>query len=523
MSYRPTLWDRLATGGDPEAMERRVRARARIESTARTLDAIDERAEQRGLKVPGSTRFESGSGGHRWFPWRRSNASINVHINNGLRETQSRSRKLHRDTPWGKRVRQAIVSHTVGHGITAEIKANVGASVTARDLEKINAAYQKWFETTVCDANGILDGYGLQALALGSTVTDGEVFVRARWRRKRDGLPVPLQLQLVTTDLIDFAKTMLLQNGRIVQGVEFDSLGRRVAYWMFRENPQDILRRDTQSYRVPASEVAHMFWIDEPGQVHGMPWSHAVMLSAKDFDQFEDAFLRRQALANGWVAAVHDMDGQSLMAKINPDGSEASESDGAAFETESGTIIELPRGKKATFSDPPKPDGYEDFTRHFNLRFATAHGMSYMSVTGDLRQVSFISGRMGKIDQNKNIDQWRWLMMVPRMLDHIGAWFLEAYRLQTGMDTSGLYFEYSPPPHEMTDPANEVPANIKAIRGGLNTLPAYHRSQGMRTAAVLNEVAELNASLDRLQITLDTDPRKVSQQGQEQKGQQNAE
>jgi capsid protein len=55
------------------------------------------------------------------------------------------------------------------------------------------------------------------------------------------------------------AKTYPLANGgRVVQGVEFDVLGRRAAYWMYPSHPGDSLTTTGSllagSKRVPASK-----------------------------------------------------------------------------------------------------------------------------------------------------------------------------------------------------------------------------------------------------------------------------
>jgi hypothetical protein len=60
-------------------------------------------------------------------------------------------------------------------------------------------------------------------------------------RRLEDGLPVPLQLQLLEPDHLDTGKTAELPGGGFVlQGVEFDALGRRRAYWLFPVHPGEV-------------------------------------------------------------------------------------------------------------------------------------------------------------------------------------------------------------------------------------------------------------------------------------------
>jgi capsid protein len=64
--------------------------------------------------------------------------------------------------------------------------------------------------------------------------------VRLRECRVQDGLPVPPQLQGLEADHLDSTRTEELKDGGfILQGVEFDALGRRRAYWLYPTHPGD--------------------------------------------------------------------------------------------------------------------------------------------------------------------------------------------------------------------------------------------------------------------------------------------
>src|SRR3546814_14365924 len=89
-------------------------------------------------------------------------------------------------------------------------------------------------------------------------MVDGvEAFGRVRLRRKTDVLTVPLQLQVLECDYVPFDKNEDLCGGAYIeQGIEFDRIGRRVGYWMFRQHPGDPSNRGFQNatpIRVPAS------------------------------------------------------------------------------------------------------------------------------------------------------------------------------------------------------------------------------------------------------------------------------
>jgi capsid protein len=96
-----------------------------------------------------------------------------------------------------------------------------------------------------------------------------EVFVRLRPRYISDGLSIPLQLELLPSEQLPLWLTMPLSNGNwIRQGIEFDKIGRRVAYHFWRVNPGDITQAPKfgERVRVPANQILHIFDPLEAGQ-----------------------------------------------------------------------------------------------------------------------------------------------------------------------------------------------------------------------------------------------------------------
>jgi hypothetical protein len=65
-----------------------------------------------------------------------------------------------------------------------------------------------------------------------------------------------------------------LANGNLLrQGIEFDRIGRRVAYHFLRRHPGDLTEADIpagETVRVPASEVLHLVDPVDAGQLRGV-------------------------------------------------------------------------------------------------------------------------------------------------------------------------------------------------------------------------------------------------------------
>ncbi len=93
----------------------------------------------------------------------------------------------------------------------------------------------------------------------------GEVFIRFRPRRPEDGLSVPLQPQLIESEQLPLSYgAVTAENGNEIRhGIEFNAIGRRVAYHFLKRRPgeaevggnMDGLERTV----VPASEVLHLY------------------------------------------------------------------------------------------------------------------------------------------------------------------------------------------------------------------------------------------------------------------------
>ena len=177
-------------------------------------------------------------------------------------------RDLVRNNPHAAKAVAVLVNNIIGAGIMP--RAASGDEALDR---KVDALFERW--SSACDADGQLDLYGLQTLICREMVEAGEVLVRRRLRRPGDGLPVPLQLQVLEADFLDASRTGAIGSGRLVQGIEFDPLGQRRAYWLHTEHPGDAfgaVQAGASSRAVPATEIAHVYE-KQRTQARGVPWA----------------------------------------------------------------------------------------------------------------------------------------------------------------------------------------------------------------------------------------------------------
>lgn len=408
---------------------------------------------------------------------------------------RNRARYLAANSAVAARAAQAFVDNVVGPGITLLPKL-ANQELKAVLLDTWNA----W--TDVADIDGLHNLYGLQALAVRMMFVDGEVFVR--FTTDADG---SLRLQLLPAEFID--TTVNREN--VIAGIEFDAAGRRTALYIYEWHPGTLLRLP-KSNRVPATEVLQVFRPTVPGQVRGASALLPIMTKLNDLDQFDRATLVKQkvaALLTGFVVTPNE----------NPLGAAKADDGAWTASLEPGTIQRLSPGESLEFSNPPETAGYSDYAKTQLRLIASGLGLPYNILSGDLSDTSYSSARVGLIEFRKYIDalQWKFVHILCRPV--FQRWVeLEVLRGVLPLTENGVrqYIRnvtWAPPAMQMTDPQREVDAMVRAIRAGLMSREMAVASLGYDLAEVDAQIAAGNAAADAAGIVLDSDPRRVTQQG----------
>ena len=471
------FFDRVIASISPEAALRRVQAR-------RALDVM--------------MRYDAAQAGNRAKSFKpRSSDADNA---TAQRERLSFiARDAVRNVPYARRMQEVIASNVVGDGIIPKVTAPA-RNVQGQLFELVTAH----FDTTAIDANGRLNLYGLQRAALNCIVESGEVLIRRRRRTIADGLPLPFQIELLEPDYLDESRDRELAGGGwIREGIEYDAIGRRVAYWLFPDHPGSdrITPAGFQSRRVPASEILHVYRVDRPGQSRGVSWFAPILLQMQDMADYQEAQILRQKIAACFAAF-----------RISSD--DTSETDpGGLSSVIPGRIQNLAPGEDIKFAEPPGVTGYEEFLRTVLRSMAAGGGITYESLAGDLSNVNFSSARMGRNQMERNISAWQWLMMIPQMLQPLGDWTMEAAALVMGRNLARARLDWTPPTRILVDPTREIPAMGTKVRLGLTSRPAVIRELGFDPERVTAEIAADAKVLDAAGLVLDSDPRRTTGSG----------
>lgn len=465
-------------------------------------------AVQRLRRGGARAEYDGATKGRRAAGWRRTQRDANAELTPAVQAAlRGIARDLVRNNPYAARGVAGIAENIVGTGITFQVYRN---GVVDDVLHQLALDH---FDRPGCDALGRHDLYGLQLQAARCIVESGAVLMRRRWRRASDGLALPFQLQVLEPDYLDTSRSGPLSRdltgGYVLDGIQYSPIGRREGYWLFNGHPGGAKLFRPGSAFVQARDVAHVFRADRPEQEHGATWLAPIILRLKDFGDYEDAQLVRQKIASAFAGFIFSDPDQ--VAVTGADEQPTSEPEPLEY-VEPGTLNYLADGQQVSFPSPPGVDGYIDYSLVSHRAIAAGLGVPYELLTGDLSKVSFISGRLGRLEFKRSVSTWQWLMFIPQFCGAVERWFLDAAEM-AGHDVTGVSLRWTPPRTEMLDPASEVPAVRDAIRAGLQTVSGAARERGDDPKTFLDEWQADAEELDRRGLIFDSDPRRVTAVG----------
>jgi lambda family phage portal protein len=472
-------------------------------------------APPRGRGRQPKASYEGASTARRTFGWRSPTVSPNAGILPNLTLLRDRSRAATRNDGYAKGVIDKLVSNIVGTGIKPLSQADDPAF-----RQRVHALWLQW--TDESDAEGLLDYYGQQSQAVRGWQEGGEVFVRLRPRLPEDGLSVPLQLQLVEPELCPHGIDRDLPNGnRIRAAIEFNRIGRRVAFWFHPSRPGDPDDYDvSQLRRIPAERVIHLFDPLRPGQLRGVPKLTQALVKLYELDKFDDATLLRQQIANLFVGFIKKPSTSTADTQIDPlTGKETDTSlfDRPMISLEPGLFQEMDPGDEIEFSDPPDVgQTYPDFMRQQLFAVAAATGVPYEVLTGDMSKVNDRTVRVILHEFRRAIQAWQHQIVAFQFCRRVfNAWMDQAF-LSGALPIPVAYVENPTPWNRVSwmpqswpylHPVQDVEADRAAVRSGFTTRAAVVSERGEDVEAIDRQQAEDNQRADNLGVKYDSDGR----------------
>ena len=486
------ILDRAISWVAPAAGVARLRKRAAIELMTRGYDGADH------------SRLK--------HSWNAQSTSADTEIGAAGRLLRDRMRDLVRNNSHAANALGVLVTHAVGDGIVPRTK-NV----------KVNKLFDEWSKR--CDADENLDFFGIQSLAVREMFESGDGIIRRRHRKMSDGLPLPMQLQVLECDHLDTSRESAMSGRRIIQGIEFDAINRRQAYWMFPTHPGSRSYDPASTWvssAVPASEVIH-FFEKQRTQVRGAPWGAPAISDLHElaaYDRAERERKRLEACLVGVMTGGEDGDMAGVPLKtadgdILPPG--IYDQRGLAVERFApGMFYNAVGGRDIKFSQPAATGSYDAYKTASLHTIAAGFRVPHALLSGRLDKVNYSSSKIGIEGFKKTISALQWQVIIPMLCEPLWQWFLEAAFQAGKISHMNHPAVWSPPRFYSADPGRDVAAKLVEVRSGFRSWSSVVAESGENPDDVMAAIAADNAKFDKLGLIFDSDPRHMSQAGQTQ-------
>jgi lambda family phage portal protein len=464
-------------------------------------------ADGRPILIAQEPPYRNAGGGRRFAGFTAPvglgpNAALLPHLDT----LRARSRALYRNSPtvWG--AVEKLVGNLVGWGITPQSLHD------DEDMrEDIGELWADWSRQVKLDK--------LQKHAARETLLAGEVFLRFRPRLPQDRdalgrrLVVPLELQLIEAEHCPVTENRALPNGGYIRsGIEFDPIGRRVAYWMYPDHPGDgtmlATPRVQELRRVPASEVIHLYDPESPEMIRGVPRLSRLLLTVDKLDSFNDATLERQAIAALFAGFIKRPEGATDPGLLGETAARPEPT------LEPGVLSYLAEGEDISFpSAPDVGNNYAPFIKSQLLQLSAGLGMTYESVSNDLSSVNYSSIRAGSLEFRRSCQVWQYTTFCTEFLEPIWVYFLRRAQLTGALDLPDLLtdelaagrVEWVTQGWDWVDPLKEVQAAVTEVQAGFETREGVNMRRGNDPRRIETKRAAEMARAKQLGLQFSTD------------------
>jgi lambda family phage portal protein len=394
--------------------------------------------EKKRIKIKAQARmFKNAKTSNVTLGWTSSLEKIDRVVAHSQRVLVARSRDAYSDNPIVVRYVKMMIRNVIGHtGFSLQL-THPSADVNALG-ERL---YGQWGQKGYCDVTAQKTLLDILKSVLRSLLIDGEAFIL-----EHDTL-TGLRLELV--DAQRCPASLMYQSSdqktTIINGIEFDRLGKPLAYYFIKSTAP------TTSYlhfaspahydRIPAHRVHHVYDEEFVGQRRGFPaLSSTLGVLYQDNDYVDSAQAAARMAQKTTLlledtqtpAQIEDYGHQAGDAHVDDDGNPLSPTEAGDQAVEERTetidfnemgITTLPFGYKPHEFSPNYPSG-EFSTFHKSMMQLAASGMDvpYALLANDGEGMNFSTMRQFEIDareSNKCLQQF--------MIDHVVQPLFEAW------------------------------------------------------------------------------------------------
>lgn len=388
-----------------------------------------------------------------------------------LQNLWKRSHYLTRNNAIGATAKHRLVTNWVGTGIKIRWMNENGLPA-----DKVQKKWDKWLSECTIDGYGNFNNF--QKDLANAFMESGEAIGRL-YINKRKSSEIPLALQLVEAEQLC---PLFTDNGdpNTRNGITFDSVGKPTKYHLWKRHPGSLslFQNPNDRVAVDASDIIHLFERQRPGQWRGVPFLAPVMLNIYEIDELIDATLQRQKAAQGVSWIIENTNPLQAFAPGTVRNVSNGEIDPATglkrkiIQGSAGSVHYLNKGETFKFAS------IQDIGPNLGVllqdeigKIATALGLTYDQLTGDLSQVNFSSIRAGLNEFRVRTEIIQRCHIINLALLPIAMRWLELFALYVPrIGTTGVYPLFTLPRRYGVDELKDGQADLLEVQAGFDTM-----------------------------------------------------
>lgn len=418
---------------------------------------------------------------------------------------RERSRDLFMNAPIATAAVNSARTSCVGSGLVPRPKIDYEFLGMTKDeavelQRRIKKEFSVWADTTLCDVCDLNNFYELQQIAFSDWLKNGEEFVLIEYGKDTEHMPYQLRLRLVSADRISSPDSIngdydgydkeLSDGSMIMNGVEIDSKGRVVAYYVCSNFPGEYSSKNPKWKRIAKRgkrtgnpNILHIFNADTAEQYRGVPFLAPVVESIKQLTRYNKAEIMAAVINSLFAVFVCSEDGEPFEGFGGEDDDEWDASGRSDRENEirldSGIINFLKKGEKVEAVESKHPGGnYDAFVQAMANMIGAA-----LEIASEILMKKFtknFSASKGALNETWRSFKMRRKWFVNDFCQQVyELWFAEAVskgRIQApGFFTDSLIRKsytnatWNGPAQGCLEPTKEVAAAVTRIENGLST------------------------------------------------------
>jgi lambda family phage portal protein len=444
--------------------------------------------------------------------WGTSNSSADLDLWANLQALRGRARRLSTNNPIIQKYLRMCKKNIAGpNGIQLQMKVPMkkGKKLNKKLNQDLEAAWLRWCRRDSCTVTGTLTFAQAQRFAVEQWKRDGECIVRMV---TYDRNPFNFSLQFFDPDQMDVNYfNYLMPNGnQIRMGVETDSYGKPVAYYLWKRHPAEYSTAPQFRIRVPASEIVHVCSVQRVAQTRGYPEMSPSMIPVHMTGKYAEAEVvaaRTASEKQGFFESAASDEGY--------DGPRDAD-DRISMKAEPGLLEQLPAGVTFKAWDSQHPtQAFPHFMKSMIRLAGAGLDVSYESLANDREGVNYSSIRAGLLDER---DTWRTEqdLFKEAFCRPIFEKWLETSWLAGEIKLDGSpadffgYANFHARGWPWVDPLKDMQAAVLAVENGYESQSQQMAESGNDFEETIDEIAYEQEYIKASGATLGTDTKGVA-------------